>query len=79
SSAYENDPVLRPILDLSEGREPKSIPPGACRDSLACEARYITVDEASASPALQRFVSATFPRMTLARRDGPIALYTVAP
>ena len=75
TSAYENDPVLEPILDFSEGREPKSLPAGPCRNSLACNARYIAIDQQAASPSLQQFIRATFPSMTLADRDGSMALY----
>jgi hypothetical protein len=74
-NAYESDPIFRPLLDLSEGRaaEPGS---ASCRESLACQVRYVVIDEGAASPDLVRFVNEAF-SITPVQRDGARALYTV--
>ena len=75
---YEGDVVLRRILDLSEGREANGAI-GACRDSAACSARYLVVDERAASAALQTFVRGVFPAAGLIQRDESLALYSLTP
>jgi len=75
TAAFDADPILGPILDLSEGRAPLSATP-LCRASLACGVRYIVVTENAASEALKAFVTTSFSLQPLAREDGR-ALYLV--
>jgi hypothetical protein len=75
TAAFGADPILGPILDLSEGRAPlRASPP--CRASLACGVRYVVVTESAASEALKAFVTTSFSLQPLAREDGR-ALYLV--
>jgi len=75
TAAFDADPILGPILDLSEGRAPLPATP-LCRASLACGVRYIVVTESAASEALKAFVTKSFSLQPLAREDGR-ALYLV--
>jgi hypothetical protein len=50
-SAYESDPIVGAILDLSEHRPPRS-PGGPCTSSLACSVRYVVIDSSRASGEL---------------------------
>ena len=74
-AAYDADPVVGAILDLSEGRA-AAMPPPACTASLACATRYVVVNESEASPELRAFVARTF-SMTLIERDATRTLYAV--
>ena len=77
-TAYDADPIIGPILDLSEGRTPappgSDAPPAACL--LTCDVRYVVIDEAEASDELEAFVAKVFSLRLLAR-SGPRALYAV--
>ena len=75
-AAYDADPIVGAILDLSEGRAAAAAPPAACRASLACTVRYVVVNESEASPDLQAFVARAF-SMTPIERDATRALYAV--
>jgi hypothetical protein len=71
-AAFDADPIVGPILDLSEGRAPShdtGLEP-SCRSSLACGVRYIVVTESAASDALKAFVTASFSLQPLAHEDG---------
>jgi hypothetical protein len=77
--AYESDPVIGPLLVMSTPPKPDSWGMGmayTCRSSLACSIRYLVVDEARASPGLQRYVEGTFERHLIAR-ENQRALYAV--
>ncbi len=71
-AAFDADPIVGPILDLSEGRAPRrdTSPEPPCRTSLACGVRYVVATERAASDALSAFVTASFSLQTLAREDG---------
>jgi hypothetical protein len=77
--AYEQDPVIGPLLLASE---PPSFPPkgtGAprfCQGSLACSIGYLVVDEARASEALERAIDRMFASRLL-ERNGSRALHAV--
>lgn len=77
-AAFETDPVVGPILNLSEGRalpeEAASAP--LCRATLACGVGYVVLTEAAASDELKAFVAKTFSLEPLAREGGR-ALYRV--
>lgn len=71
-AAFDADPIVGPILDLSEGRAPSrdtSLEP-PCRTSLACGVRYVVATERAASDALNAFVTASFSLQPLAHEDG---------
>jgi len=71
-AAFDADPIVGPILDLSEGRAPNhdTSPEQPCRISLACGVRYVVVAERAASDALRAFVTTSFSLQPLAREDG---------
>ena len=77
-SAYEHDPIVGPILALSEGKPaaeaPSAEPPAQC--DLTCGVRYVVIDDAAASTELQAFVARSF-RLRLRQRSGSRALYEV--
>lgn len=74
-AAYEADPILGPLLDLSEGLplKPRS---ADCRDSLLCPVRYVVVNDGQASRDLVAFVNDTFV-LTPVQREGRRTLFTV--
>jgi hypothetical protein len=74
-TAYESDPIFRPLLDLSEGKLVEA-PPASCRDSLACAVNYVVIDDTAASPDLVKFVNDTF-AMTPVERGDHRTLYEV--
>jgi hypothetical protein len=71
-AAFDADPIVGPLLDLSEGRAPGrgTTPQAPCRASLACGVRYVVVTERAASDALSAFVTASFSLQPLAHEDG---------
>jgi len=70
-AAFDADPIVGPILDLSEGRAPgRDTSPEPCRASLACGVRYVVATERAASDALNAFVAASFSLQPLAHEDG---------
>ena len=76
-AAFDADPIVGPILDLSEGRVPLHTSAEApCRASLACGVRYVVVTESATSDALMAFVTTSFSLQPLARENGR-ALYLV--
>lgn len=78
SAAFESDPLVGPILDLSEGLTPRiggSSEP-RCRQSLACSVRYVVINASAASQELKTFVENSF-RLQLAQQDAGRALYRV--
>jgi hypothetical protein len=77
-AAFDADPIVGPILDLSEGRAPidTSSTAAPCRTSLACGIRYVVVTERATSDALMAFVAKSFSLQPLGREDGR-ALYLV--
>lgn len=72
-TAYESDPIVGPLLDLSEG-VPVKEPTGTC--SLACAVRYVVVNEADASEELKAFVTKSF-SLRLVERSDSRSLYAV--
>jgi hypothetical protein len=70
--AFESDPIVGPLLDLSEGITPPfdagSQPP--CRNSLACGVGYVVINETAASDALQAFVMKSFRLRPLTHEAG---------
>ena len=58
-ASYESDPIVGPILNLSEG-SPVGSSPMPCRDSLVCSVRYVVINRATASSELQAFVDEAF-------------------
>lgn len=77
-AAFESDPLVGPILDLSEGLTPRIGGSSArrCRQSLACDVRYVVIDDTAASRELKDFVESSF-RLQSAQRDAGRALYRV--
>ena len=71
-AAFDADPIVGPILDLSEGRAPShdTSPEPLCRASLACGVRYIVVTESAASAPLKAFLTTSFSLQPLAREEG---------
>jgi hypothetical protein len=79
TKAYEQDPVLGPLLFFSTPPTPYSRGTGApytCRGSLACSIRYLVVNEARASGGLKTAIDRMF-ESRLIERDGNRALYAV--
>lgn len=75
--AYESDPVIRTILDLSEDKPASlSVSPASPAQCVSCDVSYVVIDEASASSELQAFVAKSFELRPLAR-SGTRALYSV--
>jgi hypothetical protein len=74
--AYEADPVLRPLLDASEGLPARPPEAAACPSTLACDARYVIVSE-HASGELQQLAAAMF-EMELVEGSPSASLYSVA-
>jgi len=66
--AIETDPIVGSVLALSEHGAPTST--GACRASLACSTKYVVIDRAAASPALQSFVEGAFALRPIASGNG---------
>jgi hypothetical protein len=83
-NAYESDPLIAQLLDLSEGRSvvvtptPPALPAPPAPTCISCSVRYVVVDEAFASPELQSFVTRSFALQPLAR-SGARALYSIGP
>ena len=86
-SAYNADPVISRFLDLSETPPPALPAPPALSErqrvegpapvcGLACDVRYVVVDEAAASGALKQFAASVFDLRRLAS-SGPRTLYAV--
>jgi hypothetical protein len=75
---YESDPIVRPILDLSErpSRVERPQELGPCRESLACSVRYVIVNETDAPGELKDFVARSF-SLRLVDQDATRALYVV--
>jgi hypothetical protein len=77
-NAYDSDPIVSRILDLSEGLPAVPTQPGdtPCQSSLACSVKYIVVDKTLASGELIAFVADSF---SLKRIDqsGASTLYAV--
>jgi hypothetical protein len=73
-ASFEGDPVMGPILRLSEHADPGAAAP--CRSSLVCSTKYVVIDERTASPELQAFVSGVFAMDPVASADG-LTLYSV--
>jgi hypothetical protein len=67
--SYESDPIIGPLLDLSEHRS-STASAGPCTSSLACSVRYLIVDRGRASNSLMEFVDRTFQTAPLAADDG---------
>jgi hypothetical protein len=74
-SAYETDPVVGPLLDLSEGKS-VSVSTAASTCVLTCDVRYVVIDESTASRELQAFAVRSFSLQPIGR-SGPRALYSV--
>ena len=72
--AYEDDPVLGALLDLSERKQAKA--PTPCRDTLACAVRYVVINERRTSDPLRAFVEQTFD-LELLEQNGGRTLYRV--
>jgi hypothetical protein len=70
-AAYETDPVIGGLLDLSSGTSLSS-DPGPCH--LTCEVRYVVIDEAAASAQVQDFARKAF-SLTMITRSGSKTLY----
>lgn len=73
--AYDEDPILGPLLDLSEGKPPAAAQAN-CSDSLACVVRYVVIDENLASEAARQFIGNTFSLEKL-EQNGARVLYRV--
>ena len=77
ASAYESDPIVGSILDLSEHLPAtRTVEAGPCRASLACSVRYVIVDSAAASSDLDTFVKQSF-SLRLLEQDGARSLSIV--
>jgi hypothetical protein len=74
-AAFEADPVIGRILDLSEGQAIGDDAPAGCDATLACGIRYVVVAEA-ASEELKTFVVRSFALQPLAREADRV-LYRV--
>jgi hypothetical protein len=72
----ESDPVLGPILALSEHRAIPGTAAAPCRSSLACTARYVVLDRDAATPDLQSFVNRAF-ALTPVADSGSTTLFEV--
>jgi hypothetical protein len=73
--AYEADPVLRPLVDVSQGL-PVTMGAGGCRDSVACPVRYVVLNRSTASPELVDLVNTTFALREI-DRDAERTLFAV--
>ncbi len=77
-SAYDSDPIVSRLLDLSEGLPAAPFKPGEtpCQSSLACRVKYIVVDKTLASGELIAFVADSF-SMKRIDQSGASTLYAV--
>ena len=74
-TAYESDPVFRPLLDLSVGKLLEA-PAASCTNSLACAVNYVVIDETAESPGLAKFVNDVF-ELAPVERSNRRTLYEV--
>jgi hypothetical protein len=80
-TAYDNDPIIGPVLKLSEHSLTSVAPPLAppaprAPCALTCDVRYVVINEATVSSELRSFIAKAF-HLRLLEQTGARALYAV--